>query len=362
MDNIEQVIVLGAGASITDDAPSQADLFKKFFEYYRTNKDSVINSISKDQEKLLVHFFDKFWDIDIENNNNYQFPTFEECLGVLDLAYIRRESFKGLSRDEIKDTRNALIFLIGKILDETLKNKPTINNHKKLIDKLIDEKNLKKTAFISFNYDILIDNVLTPLLDTDDMLYLDYGFDFINEDWKKPDPNNSIILYKIHGSLNWLYCPTCNKMEWTYNQKEKVHKSICNTEPCSFKGCDMPLEPVIIPPTYYKDMNNIYIQEIFLKSEEILRNAKKIFFCGYSFPDADIHFKYILKRAELFNQNQPKIFIINRDPHIKINECTKEEKVKEENRISRIFKNKQNIRFTNLSFQDFVEKGTKCLK
>jgi len=353
MNEIEQVIVLGAGASKSDDAPLQIDLFKEFFEYYRENKERLVKPFSEKQEELLVQFFDMFWNIDIENHNNYQFPTFEECLGVLDLAYIRRESFKGVSRDKIKDTRNALIFLIGKVLDDKLRNKPTNNNHRKLIDKLREEGTLKKTAFISFNYDILIDNVLNSLRDTDDRLYLDYGIDFINEDWEKPDPDNSIFLFKIHGSLNWLYCPTCNKMEHTYDQKEKVYRSICENELCSFKGCAMPLEPVIVPPTYYKDMNNLFIQEIFLKSEEILRNAKKIFFCGYSFPDADIHFKYILKRAELFNQNPPEVVIINRNPDRKY---SKKEKNKEENKISRIFKNKKCIKFTNLSFQDFVKK------
>lgn len=349
MNDIKQIIVLGAGASKSDDAPLQIELLEEFFKYYRRNKENHVNSLAKGQEKLLIKFFDKFWDIDIENHRDYEFPTFEECLGVLDLAYIRREGFSGFSRDEINKTRNALIFLIGKTLDEMLRGK-LANNHQNLINRMKKEGNLLKTAFISFNYDIIIDNVLAGLRNTDN-LFLDYGIDFINEDWEPPI-GSSIPLFKIHGSLNWLYCPTCNKMEYTYDEKKRVYNSICKVERC--KQCKMALEPVIVPPTYYKDMNNLFIQEIFLNAESALREAEDIIFCGYSFPDSDIHLKYILKRAELFNKKLQNIFIINRNPK---KEYSQKEKDKEKNRISRIFKSKEKLNFTDLSFQDFCENG-----
>ncbi|MCD6494328.1 MAG: hypothetical protein J7K36_11175 [Archaeoglobaceae archaeon] len=61
---------------------------------------------------------------------------------------------------------------------------------------------------------IIIDNVLTGLYPD---FHLDYGIEFINfnraNDWKRSDKNKSALLLKIHGSLNWLYCPTCNQME-----------------------------------------------------------------------------------------------------------------------------------------------------
>jgi hypothetical protein len=141
-------------------------------------------------------------------------------------------------------------------------------------------------------------------------------------------------------------------MEYTYGLKKKSYTSVHEDVPC--RECSTSMEPVIIPPTFYKNMNNHFIQKIFLKSEKVLRNANEIFICGYSFPDSDIFLKYVLKRAELFNQNSPKIHIINQNPE---KEPNKKEKDQENIRISRTFKNKTNLNFTDLSFQEFSEFG-----
>ena len=72
--NIEDVIILGAGASKSEGAPLQNEVFKQFFEYL---KDKV-GSLSKKQEKLIIEYFKKFWGIDIENyqNQNIKIPNF----------------------------------------------------------------------------------------------------------------------------------------------------------------------------------------------------------------------------------------------------------------------------------------------
>jgi len=348
--NIKNVIILGAGASKSEGAPLQKELFKEFFEYYKRALKGKVWSLSKQQEKLIIEYFKNFWGIDIKNylNQNTKFPTFEECLGVLDLAYHRGESFKGYSKEKIERIRNALIFLIAKVLDEKLQRK--IVYHKRLIDRLKNEKRIKQTAFLSLNYDIIIDNVLADLYGE---YHLDYGIDFVNfereNDWKKPDKNKAILLLKIHGSLNWLYCPTCNHIELTPKEKGAI-KAFYKIKECS--KCKTPMEPVIIPPTFYKEMANPFIQKIFLKADKVLRSAERIFICGYSFPDADLHIKYLLKRAEQFKGETPEIYVINNHPS-KIAQQQNEEK----QRIIRFFKNKEKIHYTKLSFEKFAERG-----
>ena len=116
-----------------------------------------------------------------------------------------------------------------------------------------------------------------------------------------------MLLLKIHGSLNWLYCPVCNHIKLT-PKEERAIKAFYDIEKC--EECKTPMEPVIIPPTFYKEMSNPFIQQIFLKADKVLRNAKRIFICGYSFPDADLHVKYLLKRAEQFRGETPEIYIL----------------------------------------------------
>ena len=353
--NIKDVIILGAGASKSEGAPLQNELFKEFFEYYKRVLKGKVWSLSKEQEKLIIEYFKKFWGIDIENcqNQNIKFPTFEECLGVLDLAYHRGESFKSYPKKEIEEIRNALIFLIAKVLDEKLRGQ--IIHHKKLVDRLKNEGSLRETAFLSLNYDIIIDNVLVDLYEEH---HLDYGIDFINferkRDWKRPDKNKAVLLLKIHGSLNWLYCPTCNHIELTPRKKEAI-KAFYKAKKCS--ECKTPMEPVIIPPTFYKEMTNPFIQKVFLKADKVLRSAERIFICGYSFPDADLHIKYLLKRAEQFRGETPDIYVINNHSN-----KTEQQKNEEKQRISRFFKNKEkknkeNIHYTDLSFEEFAKRG-----
>ena len=374
MMNIENVIILGAGASKSEGAPLQNELFKEFYKQVLKDKEW---SLSKKQEDLIIDYFKKFWGIDIKNyqNRDIKFPTFEECLGVLDLAYYRGESFKGYPKGKIEKIRNALIFLIAKVLDKKLQGK--ITHHKKLVDrpkgkKENDKENneekssLRQTAFLSLNYDIIIDNVLVDLYQEDKEYHLDYGIDFINferkndwkrNDWKRPDKNKAVLLLKIHGSLNWLYCPTCNHIELTPKEKGAIkafYKGFYEVKKCN--ECGTPMEPVIISPTYYKEMTNPFIQKVFLKADKVLRSAKRIFICGYSFPDADLHIKYLLKRAEQFRGESPEIYVINNHRN-----KTEQQKEEEKQRISRFFKNKEKIHYTNLSFENFAETGIKEL-
>jgi len=114
------------------------------------------------------------------------------------------------------------------------------------------------------------------------------------------------------------------------------------------------MEPVIIPPTFYKEMTNPFIQEIFLKTDKVLRSAKRVFICGYSFPDADLHIKYLLKRAEQFRGKTPEIYVINNHPDKK-----DQQKNDEIQRITRFFKNKEKIHYTDLSFEKFAKEGIK---
>lgn len=129
MKHIEQVIILGAGASTSDGMPIQSELFKEFFKKrlkFEAEKksNSKLIYLLNGQEELIKKFFDDFWGIDTESfKTKTEFPTFEECLGMLDIANIQRQSFKEYDREMIYKIRNALIFLISNLLDDKeLKN------------------------------------------------------------------------------------------------------------------------------------------------------------------------------------------------------------------------------------------------
>ena len=352
---IENVIFLGAGASKADKAPLQRELLNKFFDYVKN--DNFPQYLTKSQISRLKKYFEKFYGINFDVDElNKQFPTFEEVLGVLDLSLLRDESFKYYenrpNKSHAEILREDLIMLIANILKKELINSHGI--HQDFINDLAKMKDmLKKTGFVSLNYDILIDNAL-------DDYSIDYGVEIIQPQFQK---EKNVKLLKLHGSLNWQYCTNCVKLALTPRVKSALKLDECPL-------CKRKRIPIIIPPTFFKVMSNYYLQRIWHETERMLSYAKRIIFCGYSFPDADIHIKYLLKRVEINFDNSPDIYIINK-PSIKPNapkskqsevldEAELEEPSKSEFlRYTRFFKERNKIHFMKFSFEDFCKEEWK---
>jgi len=355
------VIFLGAGASAAEGAPVQGKLFHEYVLFER-------RALSHEINHHLVKFFRHFFGLDIldPHAETYSFPTFEEVLGILELADSQEEYFRspstGLERRhwdaaQIKRTRRALILLIAEVLDWKLRDEGS--HHRRLLQNLNHLGKLERTLFLSLNYDIVIDNALLDLREEDNTGWdLDYGVNFTNvvmtsdrldAQWHQPDPERSVLLLKLHGSLNWLYCPTCRALTLTPKEKR-----VCSLKwrpgDCCCHQCYAVSVPIIIPPTFFKAMSNFYLQQIWKRAEEELKQAERIVFCGYSFPDADMHVKYLLKRAEVNRTGSPPdVFIVNEHEG-----KTDEQRRMEKDRYLRFFRQKDRVHWTDLSFQGFA--------
>lgn len=346
--SIDYAIILGAGASKADGAPLQGELFKDYFNSSYNNPEETI------LRENLKAFFVSYFGIDVDSRDLdiAIFPTYEEVLGILEIAMQREERFENTTPQNIsiERIRKDLILMIALILDKKLKERNKF--HKNLVRNLKDLNLLYKTTFISLNYDILIDNALA---DVHQQYDLDYSLEFTNYreggDWHRPDPTKSVKLFKIHGSLNWLYCPTCLSLTLT-PQKKGVREFIYQPKKCVCPSCNNMTNPIIVPPTFFKVMSNYYLQQVWHSVEKELRNVKKLIFCGYSFPDADIHIKYFLKRIELSRNSQVEVIIIN---HFEGKKKIVEDMEKE--RFIRFFKDHVNVNYTTMSFERFSENG-----
>lgn len=346
-------IFLGAGASAAENLPVQNEIFSNYFKYILPkNPDSKMN-------KMIRTFFYDMFRIDVlkDNINNIEFPTFEEVLGILDMAEQRNESFKNFGT-ETYNNKNGSINILRQYLILLTAN--AINNssatsqkyHELLVNNLIEANYLLDTTFISVNYDIHIDNIISKIHDKCNMpIMLDYGVDLANfydknTTWKKPR-GKCIKLYKIHGSLNWLYCPICSSLTLT-PYKGGVMSIFNNTDEARCLNCGESTIPIIVPPTYFKNMSNVYLSNVWNKSEKALRESDLLIFCGYSFPDADIHIKYMLKRVQTSRKKSPlKIMVFNNHKEKSLAVLKKEEC-----RYKRFLG--ENVIFTKASFQDFA--------
>jgi SIR2-like domain len=344
----DTAIFLGAGASKAEGAPLQGELFKQYFSspLYR-GKRSLRN-------RELTAFFQELFGIDVKRKDltNDSFPTFEEVLGLTDLAIMRKEAFRNFDIENratnsgrLRFIAQYLVFLVAEVLDAKLRNRARI--HQQLVNALRTGGELKKTVFVSTNYDILIDNALTEEYEHVD---LDYGVDFRNFErggWSRPRAGRNVLLCKPHGSLNWLFCPTCNELEITPKEKGVVTRLVSDFADKRCSECGSIFSPMIVPPTFYKDLNNVFLSSIWNRTDVALRKVKHISFCGYSFPDADIHIKYLLKRAQTNRDKPLAITVINNHPGKDPDMISQEKK-----RYRRFLG--EAVNYTNMSFSDFV--------
>lgn len=331
---MKTVIFLGAGASGGDGAPLQSEIFNKYFG----RRGGTGDLLKCDEEKLLKEYFHEMFGLDSDDlNSNTAFPTFEEAMGVLDLAIIRDETFKGFNIDQIRLLRHSLVRLMILVIKEELGGKPK-TYHSQLVQNLNDGGKIKETIFVSTNYDILIDNALERLQG----FAPDYGIDFINRTNRNCSGPGRVELYKLHGSLNWLYCQTCNTIKLTLFQKAATRFILCDK-------CNSEFSTLIVPPTYFKNLANAYLGMVWIKAEAALREAQHLIFCGYSFPDADMHIKYLIKRIQNNRGNREhdlSITVIN-NHHEKTSESKKDEK----NRFERFLKK---VNYTDVCFEKFA--------
>ena len=347
---IKTAIFLGGGASAAEGAPVQSDLFKRYFKSLRAeNNYSDFKRVSE-----LTAYFKQIFFIDVLNDDldSICFPTFEEAIGLLDLAVRKRQSFKDFDLESLARNSNRIGFIrqyLVLLMAEVLEDKTaTVKGlHRLLVEELQRSGLIKDTLFVSTNYDVLIDHAIASA----ENMQLDYGIDFIN--YHRPafleDSNRQVVsLFKVHGSLNWSYCPTCNSIRLIKYQ-HGIIKLLTDPSQAVCKDCLSIKTPVIVPPTFFKDMSNSFLNIVWHKTESTLRDVEHLVFCGYSFPDADMHIKYLIKRIQTNRIGKLKITIINNYEGKR-----REKAIEEKNRYTRFLGT--NLTFTNDTFEDFCHR------
>jgi NAD-dependent SIR2 family protein deacetylase len=124
-----------------------------------------------------------------------------------------------------------------------------------------------------------------------------------------------VELIKIHGSINWYYCPYC------LNVEEKDIDKICcllRTDNALLKfrclRCGSLLKRLVILPYYFKIPLPEMIK-VLQRFDEILQNSNLLIIIGYSFPPTDEYLKRIFSKA-FINENK-YVIIINPDEKVR---------------------------------------------
>ncbi len=123
-----------------------------------------------------------------------------------------------------------------------------------------------------------------------------------------------IKLIKIHGSLNWKYCDCCAQVGLTpwqhqFNLKSDSFESFIDRQITTCPFDQNKLSSLIQVPSHIKTNHNFIFNKLYGEAGYTIRNAKRLIFVGYSFPEADVHIRALIKRN--FNPKN-EIIVINK--------------------------------------------------
>ncbi len=293
------VVVFGAGATKACGGPLTNEILPDLLALRRQLE-------REEYLKLVERFLVENFNLPRTGRRPEHFPPLPLVLSLVDTAVDRGDSFgREWSTAQLRVVREGLEYGIFALLEYRLR--AILPHYKRFLGSLYAAAP-EDVTLISLNYDIIADNALPTIAEREGRLALpDYCCDIATEAYRQADKFGKLI--KLHGSLNWLYCPNCHRLDLgvapSGRRTVKVLNSLylddlnakygCHGSPCS--ECGTFVRPVLITPTHLKDYRNPHIARIWYEAARALREAKHVIFVGYSMPEDDVEVIYLFKRG-----------------------------------------------------------------
>lgn len=180
-------------------------------------------------------------------------------------------------------------------------------------------------SIISFNYDLILDYSLYG-----HTYRIDYGLPPDTRFEHPHDPgtklNGHVRLYKLHGSANWLRCKTHKKLFTSslipLEDEPRTSRLATDKLTCPFcreakskNDRARTHEALIVPPTWNKGTAGGWMKSVWNAALRDLQAASDIVVIGYSMPETDVFFKYLLA-AGLKHGNGTRFYLLNPDEDV----------------------------------------------
>ena len=157
---------------------------------------------------------------------------------------------------------------------------------------------LSKNTFITFNYDTLLEDAAKNLGFAYDYRFAHKAFNFENGTYYKEHQYDEgrIPILKLHGSLNWAFPGTQGGKLTIFDDYAQVQ--------------ERKLTPVMVPPTWRKSIEG-RVGDAWEEAVEAIKSATRIYIVGFSIPETDPHFKYLLAAGLRENISLREVCFVN---------------------------------------------------
>jgi hypothetical protein len=297
--------ILGAGFSKCADLPVQADLTPLLVsDEFNSPLDQTISKIICD---FLRYAFG--WQEETE------IPSLEDVFTSIDISVTNGTHLGNIyPPDKLRALRRMLIYRTFQILDQRF-------NICEDIDSLLRHYQEYDCSFIVMNWDIVLEKHLEAIDPDVNINYVTPSYDWQSN--RRSSPVDGIKICKMHGSSNWAYCKNCKTLFYQLDKKLSLHKkvglylsdfklfdpSFTDTHFDAYSQidehdgkcliCSSSLTTHIATFSYRKSFRTAAYSAIWHEAENLLSEAQKWVFIGYSLPEADYELKHLIKSAEI---------------------------------------------------------------
>lgn len=171
------------------------------------------------------------------------------------------------------------------------------------------------TIIVTSNYDCCMDRELSNR-----EIPFSYMMEFGNTQKPEPDKPDCTQLIKLHGSLNWFYCATCQK-----TQLIDIERTVAdyNSDSASYpviavcKDCGGQRRGLVVPPLAMKFEIAPPLNPLLDLAGEAFSRSDLIIVVGFSFADADLYISRMLSKA-MQNSQTTNLVVIDPDHEVGI--------------------------------------------
>jgi|GEM_PF-1577502 len=308
-------IILGAGATKACGGPLTDEILPASLHGEMAHDDAL--TLVEDREELLVlshRFLHECFNVpdDPEQITRETCPSLPMVLSMLRRSVLTGLPIGNYQGDLLIKAKRAIEYAVFAVIEAALRKIPADKRFHHDLLKPIYLRNVEPTV-ISLNYDVIADNAMFFLSENHKgMRPPDYCVDIVSERYRDFCTGGTFgRLLKIHGSLNWLYCSTCGRLDLFVSKGMRTGKALdelyhavpfndaysCRGTPCRNPACDGFVSPILITPTFVKDYENPHIERVWREAETAMQAADRAVIIGYSLPSDDVEVAMLFKRG-----------------------------------------------------------------
>jgi hypothetical protein len=310
------IIILGAGATKACGGPLTDEILPAALNGEMAHDDQ--KTLVEDREELLAltrEFLSDCFSVPIDHPpiRKEDCPSLPMLLSMLKRSVELGRPIGRWEGDRLIKVRRAIEYAIFAVIEAALRRIPRNRQfHHTLLEPLYQRS--ADTTVLSLNYDVIVDNEMFSLSDAyQHMRPPEYCVEIATARYADIRAGGVFgRLLKIHGSLNWLYCERCKRLDLFVSEGMRTAKALdelyhsvpfndaysCRGTPCRNRPrCGGYVSPVLITPTYVKDYDNPHVERVWEEAERAMKEADRAVIIGYSLPTDDVEVAMLFKRG-----------------------------------------------------------------